>query len=334
MSLVERLGLAFLQQLDPETAHDMAIHALKLGLAPKRATPTSPRLETTLAGLKLPNPVGLAAGLDKNAVGLNALLAAGFGFIEIGAVTPKPQPGNPKPRLFRLPDHQAVINRFGFNSDGMDAVAERLERPRRPGVVGINLGANKTSDDKAADFAAVLQRTGAYVDFATVNVSSPNTEKLRDLQGPDALRAVIGAVLEANQTLAKPIPIFLKIAPDLDQAQIDQIADVVLEMGVDAVTATNTTVSREGIRGPFKDEPGGLSGGPLLARSTGVLVALAERFEGRVPLVGVGGISSAEEARAKLASGATAVQLYSALVYKGLSLAAHIARDLDRGLHD
>ena len=325
--LIERAGLAALRKLDPETAHGLAIKALKAGLAGGKGPVQSARLGTTLAGLDLPNPVGLAAGFDKNAETLDPLCRAGFGFIEVGAATPRPQPGNPRPRLFRLTEDRAAINRFGFNNQGMEAIAQRLANRPRAGVIGLNLGANKDSADRAADFARVLAHTGADLDFATVNVSSPNTEKLRDLQGPDALRALLDGVMETRAGLARPIPVFLKIAPDLTDAEIAQIAGVATQTGVDAIIATNTTLDRTGLRSAHKDQAGGLSGKPLFARSTRVLARLAT--ETPLPLIGVGGISTAQDAYDKICAGASAVQLYTALVYGGLSLAGDIARGLD-----
>lgn len=327
MSVLERLGLAALRRIDPESAHTLAITALKTGLAPLPAPYRSARLQTTLAGLTLPNPIGLAAGFDKNAEALRPLLAAGFGLVEVGAVTPRPQPGNPRPRLFRLTQDRAAINRFGFNNDGMDVVAERLAARPKGGVIGLNLGANKDSHDRAADYAAVLARCGAFVDFATLNVSSPNTERLRDLQGADALRAVVEATQAANAGLARPVPLFVKIAPDLDDAALDDIVRVAEATGLAGIIATNTTLARDGLKSPLAAEKGGLSGQPLFARSTAVLAALRARTA--LPLVGVGGVASGAQAMAKLRAGASAVQLYTGLVYGGLGLAVSIARELD-----
>ncbi|HBS51191.1 MAG TPA: dihydroorotate dehydrogenase (quinone) [Rhodobacteraceae bacterium] len=329
MSTLERLGLLALHRLDPERAHDLAHRALRAGLGPAPGPITSPRLKTRLAGLELPNPVGLAAGFDKNATLLGPLGRAGFGFLEVGAATPRPQPGNPKPRLFRLSADRAIINRFGFNNEGMAAVAARLAA-RAPGVpVGLNLGANKDSADRKADFAQVLATCGAHVDFATVNVSSPNTEKLRDLQGKAALAELLSGVMAARDALARRVPVFLKIAPDLTEAELDDIAGLALESGLDAIIATNTTLARDGLRSTDRDQAGGLSGAPLFEKSTRVLARLSVLTEGRLPLIGVGGIASAEDAYAKIRAGASAVQLYSALVYDGLSLAPRIARGLD-----
>ena len=330
MRAVERLGLAALRKFDPETAHGLALKALRVGLVPLPGLVTSPRLRTELAGLPLTNPVGLAAGFDKNAQVLSPLSRAGFGFIEVGAVTPRPQPGNPRPRLFRLTEDRAVINRFGFNNDGMEAAATRLANRPRNAVIGLNLGANKDSADRAGDFARVLARCGGQLDFATVNVSSPNTEKLRDLQGAEALSALLRGVMEARDSLPRPIPVFLKIAPDLSDAELSEIADVARASGLSGIIATNTTLARDGLKSPLRDQAGGLSGAPLFEKSTRVLARLSQLTGGQMPLIGVGGIGSAEDAYAKICAGASAVQLYSALVYQGLSLAAEIARGLDR----
>ncbi len=330
MSLVESAGLALLHRLDPERAHALSLLALRAGLAPLPGVVTSPRLATTVAGLSLQNPVGLAAGYDKNATAIAPLSRAGFGFVEVGAATPLPQPGNPKPRLFRLTEDRAVINRFGFNNEGAEAIAARLAA-RKPGPVpvGLNLGANKTSENRAADFAKVLTTCGPHVDFATVNVSSPNTEKLRDLQGPAALAALLAGVMEARAKLPRPIPIFLKIAPDLTPDDLAQIAEVALASGLSGIIATNTTLSREGLNSASKGETGGLSGAPLFEKSTRVLAQLSQLTKGRLPLIGVGGISTPEQAYEKIRAGASAVQLYSAMVYQGISLIPQIAKGLD-----
>lgn len=329
MTPLERIGLAALHRCDPETAHGLALKALRLGLAPTPGPVTSARLKTDLAGMALPNPVGLAAGFDKNAEVLTPLSRAGFGFIEVGAVTPRPQPGNPRPRLFRLSEDRAVINRFGFNNLGMEAAATRLAMRPKDAVIGLNLGANKDSDDRAEDFARVLGHCGAHLDFATVNVSSPNTEKLRDLQGAEALSALLKGVMETRDWLPRPIPIFLKIAPDLDDSELSEIADVARASGLSGIIATNTTLSRDGLQSPMRDQAGGLSGQPLFEKSTRVLARLSQLTDGEMPLIGVGGIASADQAYAKICAGASAVQLYSALVYQGLSLAGEIAQGLD-----
>ncbi|MGC3939242.1 quinone-dependent dihydroorotate dehydrogenase [Roseobacter sp. EG26] len=322
--VLEQVGLRALRQIDPEAAHMLAIKALQSGLGPTYGPVTSDRLKITLAGLSLANPIGLAAGFDKNAQAIAPLGRAGFGFLEVGAATPQPQPGNPKPRLFRLTQDAAAINRFGFNNDGMVTIGTRLKKAPANLPVGINLGANKTSEDRAADFAKVMAHLGRDVDFATVNVSSPNTEKLRDLQGPEALAALLDGVMQVRgQT-----PVFLKIAPDLTNGEIADIAAVAQEARVDAIIATNTTLSRDGLRSTQASEAGGLSGQPLFERATRVLAQLSTRTD--IPLIGVGGIGSIEQAYAKICAGATAVQLYTALVYNGLSLVGDIASGLDQ----
>lgn len=331
MKPVEALGLALLHKVDPEAAHGLSLSALRMGLAPLPGPVSGARLATDLAGMALLNPVGLAAGYDKNAVALAALSRAGFGFIEVGAATPLPQPGNPKPRLFRLTEDRAAINRFGFNNEGAEVIAARLAaRKRGPVPVGLNLGANKTSTDRAADFAKVLALCGPHADFATVNVSSPNTEKLRDLQGPAALAALLAGVMEVRASLPRPIPIFLKIAPDLTPDDLAALAEVALASGLSGIIATNTTLSREGLTSPHKGEAGGLSGAPLFEKSTRILAQLSQLTGGKIPLIGVGGIATPEQAYAKICAGASAVQIYTAMVYQGLSLAADLARGLDR----
>ncbi len=319
-----------LHGLDPERAHGLSLWALRAGLVPLPGQLLLPRLSTNLAGLALTNPIGLAAGYDKNAQAIAPLSRAGFGFLEVGAATPHPQDGNARPRLFRLPQDRAVINRFGFNNQGAVAISARLAaRPRSGLPVGLNLGANKDSSDRAADFAAVLALCGAGVDFATVNVSSPNTEKLRDLQGPAALAALLARVMETRAMLARPIPIFLKIAPDLGGDDIAQIAETALAAGIHGIIATNTTLARDGLTSPHAAQMGGLSGAPLFEKSTRILAQLSAATQGKLPLIGVGGISSAEDAYAKIRAGASAVQLYSALVYQGLSLIPQIAQGLE-----
>ncbi|MEM6889727.1 MAG: quinone-dependent dihydroorotate dehydrogenase [Pseudomonadota bacterium] len=321
--LVEQAGLRVLQKLDPERAHGLALRALQTGLLPSADPVTTPRLRTAIAGIDLPNPVGLAAGFDKNAEAVAPLAQSGFGFLEVGAATPHSQPGNPKPRLFRLSDDAAAINRFGFNNDGAEAIAARLAQVQTAVPVGINLGANKDSTDRAADFARVMATMAPYVSFATVNVSSPNTERLRDLQGAEALSALLDGVMAVRNGT----PVFLKIAPDLSDAEIAGIAAVAETAGVDAIIATNTTLDRQNLKSALAHEAGGLSGQPLFDKSTRVLARLSA--ETKLPLIGVGGVSSAKQAYAKICAGASAVQVYTALVFGGLSLAREIASDLD-----
>tara|TARA_R110002094_G_scaffold137278_6_gene128837 strand:+ start:6266 stop:7309 length:1044 start_codon:yes stop_codon:yes gene_type:complete len=323
-ALIERLGLTALRQLDPEAAHRLAIRALQARLTPAPGPITTPALACDLAGIALLNPIGLAAGFDKNATAVAPLSRAGFGFLEVGAATPLPQPGNPRPRLFRLSEDGAAINRFGFNNDGAEAICARLAA-RGSGIpVGLNLGANKTSTDRAADFAKVMLAARDHVDFATVNVSSPNTEKLRDLQGKAALAGLLEGVMEVRGTT----PVFLKIAPDLTDGEIADVAEVAETAGVAALVATNTTLARDGLRSRHSAEAGGLSGQPLFDRSTRVLARLSTLTD--IPLVGVGGVGSARQAYDKICAGASAVQLYTALVFGGLSLVSDIATGLDR----
>ena len=330
MTLTEKIGLWALHKIDPERAHGLSLQALRLGLAPLPGLITSPRLAGELAGMGLANPVGLAAGYDKNAVAVAALCRAGFGFVEVGAATPRAQQGNAAPRLYRLTEDRAVINRFGFNNEGAAAIAQRLaQRPAGPVPVGLNLGANKDSADRAADFAQVLAVCGPHVDFATVNVSSPNTEKLRDLQGPAALAALLADVMETRAALPRPIPIFLKISPDLGDEDLAQLAETAVAARIDGIIATNTTLARDGLQSRHATEPGGLSGAPLFEASTRILARLSQLTNGQLPLIGTGGVSSADQAYAKIRAGASAVQLYTAMVYQGLSVAAEIALGLD-----
>ena len=318
MKMIEKLGLIALRRLDPERAHGVALKALQMGIAPVAAhrEVTSSRLQCQVAGLQLDNPLGLAAGFDKNAQATAPLAQAGFGFLEVGAAPPQAQNGNSKPRLFRLTEDRAVINRFGFNNDGMVAISDRMQNRPKGAVVGLNLGANKDSSDRAED-------------FATVNVSSPNTESLRDLQGKAALSALLTRVLDTKSALPHPLPIFVKIAPDLDRHELEDVAEVALSSGIDGIIATNTTLNRDGLQNRHRGEKGGLSGAPLFERSTQVLARLSELTDGNLPLIGVGGIGSAEDAYAKIRAGAQAVQLYSALVYAGLSLVQDSTPGLD-----
>ena len=324
----ERIALHILHRLDAERAHDVALFALRNTPSPCVKI-TTPRLRTTFAGLTMPNPIGLAAGLDKNARAIKPLLNKGFGFIEVGAITPLPQNGNPKPRLFRLAKDKAIINRFGFNNDGANTIAERLKTRPKHGILGINLGANKDSENPANDYVKVLQTCAPHADFATINVSSPNTKGLRDLQKNQALPALLEQVMEARESLPNRPPIFLKIAPDLTHAQIAQIAQTAMKHKIDGIIATNTTVDRPNLTSKNATETGGLSGQPLFEKSTRVLARLARETDGEIPLIGVGGVSNAAQAFAKIQAGATAVQLYSALVYGGLDLIREIAEGLD-----
>ncbi len=324
--MIETAGLALLRRVDPERAHGLALAALNRGFGPRGGPVTSSRLKVTFAGLDLPNPIGMAAGFDKDATALAPLARCAFGFLEVGAATPRPQPGNPKPRLFRLTGDSAAINRFGFNNDGAEAIAARLAGRPKGSVIGLNLGANKDSADRAGDFTCVLTTCGPHIDFATVNVSSPNTERLRDLQGKEALSALLAGVLAARDALPRRIPVFLKIAPDVPPAELADIAEAAQDL--DGIVATNTTIDRGGLTSPQRTEAGGLSGQPLFVKSTRTLARLSTLTD--LPLIGVGGVATAQQAYAKIRAGASAVQLYTALVYGGISLPGEIARGLDR----
>ena len=328
MSIFESAGLKLLRLSNPEFAHNVAIKALNLGLVPKPKTSVFENLKTSIGGLELDSPIGLAAGFDKNAEAVDPLLKCGFGFVEVGAVTPEGQPGNPKPRLFRLPKDQAVINSFGFNNLGMDIVSSRLAKRSEKGIVGVNLGANKDSDDRIKDYVKVLKCCGPFVDFATVNVSSPNTENLRNLQEKNSLNNLLDQVMTSREKLKNKVPIFLKIAPDLSLNQIDDISEIALKMQLDAVVATNTTSEHQGLKSDVKNKKGGLSGRPLFSKSTWVLANLSRRLEKKVPLIGVGGIASAQDAYVKILAGASAVQLYTGLVYNGIGLVTKINKGL------
>ena len=333
MSLLHDLGARALRALDPETAHDVTLAALRAGLGPGAPAAADPILATGLAGLRLPNPVGLAPGFDKNAAVPRALLRAGFGFVECGTVTPRPQAGNPRPRLFRLAADRAVINRMGFNNAGLEAFAAGLAARGPGGVVGANVGANKDSADRALDYVTGLQRLWPLADYFTLNVSSPNTPGLRDLQAKAALADLLGAVAEARAVLAAgPAgnrPVFLKVAPDLAPGDVGDIVEAALAFGLEGLIVANTTVARPaGLTGGLRGEAGGLSGAPLFGPSTALLREFRAAAGGRLVLIGVGGVASGRDAYAKLRAGADAVQLYTALAYEGPGLVSRILRDL------
>ncbi|HEX2527185.1 MAG TPA: quinone-dependent dihydroorotate dehydrogenase [Geminicoccus sp.] len=318
--------------LPPETAHRAAVRAA--ALLPAGRPIATPSLRTVLAGLDLPVPIGMAAGFDKNAEAFDGLGRMGFGFVEIGSVTPKPQPGNPRPRVFRLDEDHAVINRMGFNNDGLDAVARRLERrsPKGP-VLGANVGANKDSADPVDDYRLGVRRLHDLVDYLVLNVSSPNTPGLRLLQKQDALKRLVAEVRAVRDQVAsggRTRPFFVKVAPDLDQADEEAIARVLVEEGADGLIVSNTTVARPaGLRSPFRGETGGLSGAPLFAPSTALLARFRQKLP-ELPMIGVGGVDSVERAYEKFRAGADAIQLYSGLVSEGPGL----VRRLRRGLAD
>ncbi|MGN6314594.1 MAG: quinone-dependent dihydroorotate dehydrogenase [Rhodanobacteraceae bacterium] len=317
--------------LEAETAHRLTLYGLDVAQRSnlmRLAAPSPPENFPVHAfGIEFPNPVGLAAGLDKNGEHLDALGALGFGFIEIGTVTPKPQTGNPRPRMFRLPRHEAIINRLGFNNEGVDALLRNVQGAKWRGVLGINIGKNAATPNERAvdDYLYCLERVYPLATYVTVNISSPNTKGLRELQGADELPRLLGTLRERQEQLATQHgarkPLLLKIAPDLDDAQMDAIARAVLDAGVDGLICTNTTVDRSAITGePLANEPGGLSGKPLFELSTEVLRGMARRFGGRIPLVGVGGIFTGDDAAGKLDAGATLVQIYTGMVYRGPQL--------------
>ena len=332
------LARPLLFRMDAEAAHELALASLKLiergGMARLLAS-AAPAQRVKLMGLEFPNALGLAAGLDKNGEYIDALAALGFGFIEIGTVTPRPQPGNPKPRLFRLPEARALINRMGFNNHGVERLIANVRRARYRGVLGINIGKNfDTPIERAADdYELCLAKVYAHASYVTVNVSSPNTKDLRQLQGADELGALAGKLKTEQLRLAdehgRYVPLLLKIAPDLDDAALDAIAKCLLKHRLDGVIATNTTVARAGVSGlPHADEAGGLSGVPLRDASTALIRKLARLLDGRIPIIGVGGVMDAADARAKLAAGASLVQIYTGFIYRGPQLIGEILRGL------
>jgi len=319
--------------LDPETGHKLAIKALKAVPAGSRVTgsASSAKLSVDVAGLSFPNPVGVAAGFDKDAEVPDALLALGFGFTEVGSITPRPQAGNPKPRLFRLSEDQGVINRMGFNNAGADAALERLKaRGSRGGCVGINIGANKDSEDRIADYAEMAKVMTPYASYLAVNVSSPNTPGLRALQDEGALSALIDGVIAARAQAAREHlpPIFLKVAPDLEPQDVDAISRIAIDKKLGALIVSNTTISREGLTSRHAGEVGGLSGEPLRELALQRLRDFCKATGGEIALVGVGGIATAEHAWERIKAGASLIQLYSAMVYHGPTLGEQIAKGL------
>lgn len=325
MSLTD-LGAVILRQMDPETAHRLAIRALQVTPLPAPGA-DDPILKTRFAGLEMSNPVGLAAGLDKNGEALDGLSRLGFGAVECGSVTPRAQAGNPKPRLFRLSEDRAIINRMGFNNEGLEPFAARLaHRPKRT-AIGANLGANKDTEDKAADYVAGLKRLAGLADYFTINISSPNTPGLRALQGREALDDLLGRIHEARPTDGAPV--FLKIAPDLIGEEIGMIVEASLAHQIDALIVSNTTLERPStLKSSHAGEAGGLSGAPLKPFAQKALEAAAEAAAGRLPLIAVGGIESGADAYTRIRAGASAVQIYSALIYDGPGLVGAIKRDL------
>lgn len=336
MSLLDRLGRNLLFTLDPETAHGLSIKALKCGLPPCVAPRPDPRLRVNLCGLDFPNPLGMAAGFDKNAEVPDALLRLGFGFAEVGTVTPLPQPGNPKPRIFRLVEDRAVINRLGFNNEGHAPFGQRLAaRSARPGIVGVNIGANKDSADRIGDYELGVRRFAHHASYLTVNISSPNTPGLRDMQARESLAELLSRVVAARDAAAegqpKKAPVFLKIAPDLHEADLEDIAAEIAEKQIEGVIVSNTTIGRPKLAGAaHAGETGGLSGKPLFQRSTIALGRMRRLLGPDMAIIGVGGVDSAETALEKIRAGADLVQLYTGMIYAGPSLPALIVKGLSR----
>jgi dihydroorotate dehydrogenase len=326
------LAQSILRGLDPELAHSLTIKALSLVNVRAEPQPDDARLCVRTLGLEFPNPIGLAAGFDKNAQVTEAMLGFGFGFVEAGTVTPRPQEGNPKPRIFRLPEDHAVINRLGFNNQGVEAARRRMMRLQgRPGIRGINIGANKDSTDRVADYVKGFTALGPLASYVAVNISSPNTPGLRGLQNKSELEALLSAVVETRASLKTRIPLLLKIAPDLDDQACADIAEVVLAKGIDGLIVSNTTIARpSSLRNSRAAETGGLSGKPLFERSTEILRKMYRLTSGRIALIGVGGIASGADAYAKIRAGASLVQLYTALTYEGAGLVDKIKKDVVR----
>ncbi|TIR27600.1 MAG: quinone-dependent dihydroorotate dehydrogenase [Mesorhizobium sp.] len=332
MSVLDRIGQKLLFSFDPETAHGMSIAALRCGLPVGAAAPRDARLRIRLCGLDFPNPLGMAAGYDKNAEVPDALLGLGFGFAEVGTITPLPQPGNPKPRIFRLTADEAVINRLGFNNEGHAAAEKRLAaRKGRPGIVGINIGANKDSADRIADYERGVARFVPYASYLTVNISSPNTPGLRNMQAREQLGELLSRVMAARAAAAAQPPVFLKIAPDLVEAELEDIAAEIAEKRIDGVIVSNTTLARTGLRGGgLANETGGLSGKPLFERSTAVLARMRKLLGPQMAIIGVGGVDSAETALEKIRAGADLVQLYTGMIYAGPALPGRIVAGMAR----
>ncbi|MEM8797397.1 MAG: quinone-dependent dihydroorotate dehydrogenase [Pseudomonadota bacterium] len=336
MSFFEEIGRRTLLTLDAEKAHELGVRALQTGAVGSGKVKDTDRLRVDLAGLSFPNPLGIAAGFDKNAEVPDPLLRRGMGFSEVGTVTPRPQDGNPRPRIFRIPEKKAVINRLGFNNDGPDIVHGRLsKRAARAGIVGVNIGANKDSADFVADYVAGIHRFADVAHYFTVNISSPNTPGLRDLQAADALKVLLTNVTAANDEAAlhlqlDPRPIFLKIAPDISDKDIEEIASVVLDSGISGVIVSNTTISRKGVEGHSNaDETGGLSGAPLFDASTVVLAKMRRALGPDLPIIGVGGITDGASALKKIRAGAQLLQVYTGLIYRGFDLIDEVKTVLD-----
>jgi dihydroorotate dehydrogenase len=322
------LGQALLLALPPEQAHDLALKGLELGIYPRALRPDDKRLAQTVFGLDFPNPLGMAPGFDKNARVPRELLAIGFGFVEVGTVTPRPQSRNPAPRLFRSTSDRAIINRLGFNNEGQEtALARLMDRPH--GIVGVNIGAGRDSKDRIADYVSGIERMAPVASYFTVNISSPNTPGLRDLQAPDALDALLKRVGAARASLTTRPPLLVKLAPDLADDDLPEIVSVIVANGAAGIVVSNTTLARDGLKNAsFGRKTGGLSGRPLFARSTRMLARVYQLTEGKLPLIGVGGIDSGETALTKIAAGASLIQIYTGLVFEGLGLIERVKQAL------
>lgn len=331
--LFEAFGRRALFALDAEQAHGLSITGLKTGLMHSKVK-EDPALKQKVAGVCFPNPLGMAAGYDKNAEVPDALLNLGFGFTEVGTITPRPQSGNPRPRIFRLIEDTAVINRLGFNNEGHEAAFKRLANRSKSGIIGVNIGANKDSEDRTADYVEGIRCFYSVARYFTINISSPNTPGLRNLQTRENLKELLQRVLEAREQEAEKCPlarpIFLKIAPDLVEEELDDIAAEVLEQKLDGIIISNTTLSRAGLKSPNQTEMGGLSGQPLFERSTIVLAKMRQRVGKELPLIGVGGVSDSKTALAKIKAGADLVQLYTSMIYRGPGLPAEIVKGLSK----
>lgn len=331
--MLYRLIMPFAHLFSPEAAHDMGIFALKRKLLPKQTVEESQMLRQSYFGLSFSNPIGLAAGFDKNAEAIDGLAQQAFGFVEVGTVTPKPQAGNPKPRLFRLPNNNAVINRMGFNNKGADVFFKNVLKRTSPITLGINIGKNATSSDEILDYVTLLGRFYQVADYVTINVSSPNTEGLRALQGKEQLTKLLDALLDARKACVKqygkPLPLLLKIAPDLTDEALEELVEVVVEKELDGMIVSNTSLQRpDELSGPHIEEKGGLSGAPIFSFSTDMLARVYRLTKGRVPLIGVGGVMTPEDAYQKILHGASLVQIYTALVYHGFSVVPEMNRHI------
>lgn len=331
MSVFDAIGRRLLFALEPERAHELSIQGLRSGVPLCRLPAADPRLRVMVAGIGFANPLGMAAGFDKNAEVPDAILGLGFGFAEVGTVTPRPQPGNPRPRIFRLERDRGVINRLGFNNEGHAVALARLAaRARKGGVVGVNVGANKDSQDRIADYVAGVRAFAPHAAYLAVNISSPNTPGLRDLQARESLSALLSAVVAARNATGCKVPLFLKISPDLSPEEMQDIAAEVIDKGVEGLIVSNTTVSRHGLKSAKGQEAGGLSGRPLFQRSTVVLARMRRLVGPKLPIIGVGGVESDETAAEKIRAGADLVQLYTGLIFGGPSLPGRIVRGLSR----